>query len=80
VTHIGEKRNCGACDTYVGQDRCIQGTGGRRGGKRPLGRYRQDNIKIDLHEVGWGGMDWFNVAQDRDRRRALVNAGNFVIR
>ena len=33
------------------------------------------NIEIDLHEVGWGGdMDWINVAQDRDRWRALVNA------
>ena len=46
-------------------------------GKRPLGRSRstmQYNIKMDLREVGWGGMDWIAPAQDRERRRALVNA------
>ena len=34
----------------------------------------QYNIKMDLREVGWGGMDWIAPAQDRERRRALVNA------
>jgi hypothetical protein len=33
----------------------------------------EDNIKMDLREVGWGGMDWINLAQDRNRWRALVN-------
>jgi hypothetical protein len=45
-------------------------------GRRPLGRPRRrwkDNIKMDLQEVGWG-MDWIELAQDRDRRRALVTA------
>jgi len=38
--------------------------------KRPLGRPRrrwEDDIKIDLHEIGYGGMDWIELAQDRDR-------------
>jgi hypothetical protein len=45
-------------------------------GKRPLARRRSrcaDNIKMDLREIGWGGMDWINVAHDRDQWRALVN-------
>ena len=45
--------------------------------KRPHGRPSRrwdDNIKMDLHVVGCGGMDWIELAQDRDRWRALVNA------
>jgi hypothetical protein len=49
---------------------------GKPEGKRPLGRPRrrwEDNIRIDLREIGWGGMDWIDLAQDRDQWRALVN-------
>jgi hypothetical protein len=44
--------------------------------KKSLGRPRRrwvDNIKVDLTEIRWGGMDWFDLAQDRDQWRDLVN-------
>ncbi|KAJ4438227.1 hypothetical protein ANN_14166 [Periplaneta americana] len=50
---------------------------GRPEGKRPLGRPRrrwEDNIKMDLREVGYDGRDWINLAQDRDQWRAYVRA------
>jgi hypothetical protein len=50
---------------------------GKPEGKRPLGRPRRrwvDNIKMDLLEIGWGGVDRIGLAQDRDKWRALVNA------
>jgi hypothetical protein len=45
-------------------------------GKRPLGRPRrrwEDNLKMDLREIEWDGMDWIDLAQDRDQWRALVS-------
>ena len=50
---------------------------GKPEGKRPLGRHRrrwEDNIRMDLQEVGLGYEDWIGLAQDRDRWRALVSA------
>jgi hypothetical protein len=49
---------------------------GKPEGKRPLGRTRrrwEDEIRVDLRESGGGSVDWIQVAQDRDRWRALVN-------
>jgi hypothetical protein len=46
-------------------------------GKRPLGRPRRgwkDNIKMALQEVGWGGMDWIELAEDGHKCRAFLNA------
>jgi hypothetical protein len=50
---------------------------GKPEGKRPLRRPRRrcvDNIKMALLEIGWGGVDWIGLAQDRNKWRALVNA------
>jgi hypothetical protein len=61
---MGEKRN--ACRILVGIP----------AGKRPLGRPRPrwvDNIKMDLREIGWDGIKWIDLAQDRGQWRALVN-------
>jgi hypothetical protein len=50
---------------------------GKPKGKRPLGRWRhkwEEGIRMDLREIGWGGMEWIHLAQDRDRWRAVVSA------
>jgi hypothetical protein len=52
-------------------------------GKRALGRPRRrwvDNIKMDLREIGWDGIDWIELAQDRDQWRTLVNTVTYVVR
>jgi hypothetical protein len=50
---------------------------GKPEGQRPLGRPRRrwvGNIKIDLRETGWDGVDWIDLAQDKDQWKARVNA------
>jgi hypothetical protein len=61
VVHMGERR--GVYRVLVGKPE----------GRRPRNRW-EDNIKMDLKEVGCGGTDWIELAEDRDRWRALVNA------
>jgi hypothetical protein len=64
VAHMGEVR--GAYNILIGKPE----------GRRPLGRPRrrwEDNIKMDLGEIGFGDVDWIRLAQDRNRWRDLVN-------
>jgi hypothetical protein len=54
-----------------GEAECVWVIGGKARGKRSLGRPRRrwggDNIRMDLGEVGWGDVDWIDLAQDRNR-------------
>jgi hypothetical protein len=64
IACMGAKRR--ACRILVGKPK----------GRRPLGipRHRwEDNIKMDFREIAWGGMDWIDLAQDRDQWRAFMN-------
>jgi hypothetical protein len=51
---------------------CVKDMGGKASWKRPRRRW-VDNIKMDLTEIGWDGMDWIDLVQGRDKWRALVN-------
>jgi hypothetical protein len=66
----------GACGAIGTQKKCVQGFSGETERKRASGiprlRY-ENNVKMDFEEVGWGGMDWIDLAQDRNLWRALMN-------
>jgi hypothetical protein len=67
----------GACSTDGESKGVYRVMVGKPVGMRPLGRPRrrwEDNIKMDLQKVGFRGMDWIDLAQDWNRRRATVNA------
>jgi hypothetical protein len=71
-----EKNKMGGHVACMGEGGIYRVLVGKPEGKRPLGRPRhrwEDNIKIDLQDVGCGSMDWIDLAQDRDRWRVLVN-------
>jgi len=66
-----------ACSAYVGRRVVYRSLVGKHEGKRPFANPRhrwEDKIKLGPQELGLGGVDWIEVAQDRDRWRELVNA------
>jgi hypothetical protein len=66
----------GACSTHGEVSNAYKILVGKLEGNRSLGRPRhrwEDNIRADLNEIGWEGVDWIHLAQDRDWWRALVN-------
>ena len=66
-----------AYSTYWGENRCTQGFCGETRGKETAWKtqaWMRDNIKIYLRKVGWEGMDWVELTEDRYRWRAVVNA------
>jgi hypothetical protein len=65
------------CSTNGGKRNAYRILVGNPEGKRPLERPRHkwvDNIKMDLREIGWDGMEWIDLPQNRDQWRALVKA------
>jgi hypothetical protein len=69
----------GSCSTYGERRDVYRVLLGKPEGKRSLGiprRRWEDNIKMDLQEVGWGSMDWIDVAQDRGRSRSLCECSS----
>jgi hypothetical protein len=66
-----------ACSTQGEKRKAYRILVGKPEGKRPLGRPRhrlEENINMDFRGIGWGGMDYIDLVQDRDQWRALMNS------
>jgi hypothetical protein len=75
-TIVKEHAMGGVYSAHGVEQYCIHVFGGKARRKRPLGRPRfkwEDDIKMDVTEIGWGGRDWIDLALDRDQWRALAN-------
>jgi hypothetical protein len=73
---VKEDEMDGVCSTHGEKRNAYRILVGKPERKRPLGKPRhrwEDNIRMNVREIGWGGMDWIDLAQDRDQWRALVN-------
>jgi hypothetical protein len=71
-----------ACNTYGENNKVCRFLLGKPEGKSPLGGHRlrqEDNIKIDVRELGYGGMDWINLTQERDQWKAFVSTFHKVL-
>jgi hypothetical protein len=67
----------GTCGTHGSGEKIVLGFGGKTRRKKTLGRTRrrwEDGIRMDLQEIGLGGVDWIRLALDRDRWQAVVSA------
>jgi hypothetical protein len=76
IRHIKSRRMRWAGHVHAWERNVYKVFMGKPEGKRPLGRPRrrwEDGIKMYLREIGWGSVDWIQLAQDRDRWRAFVN-------
>jgi hypothetical protein len=76
LNQVAEVEVSRACSTNGERRNTYRILVGKPEGRRPLGRPThgwENNIKMDLREIVWGGMDWIDLAQDRHQRRALLN-------
>jgi hypothetical protein len=73
---VKKKEMVVACSTYGGEERCMRCSLWKPYVKRPLLHWlrREDNITMYLKEIGWDGLDWIDLAEDREKWRTFMNA------